>query len=57
MTSPSTRSTEMNWPNFFLGMFGGWVLTLTACVAWYTFRPTRRGHMIYRKGQPPERVW
>jgi hypothetical protein len=47
----------MNWLSFFIEIWGGIVISATAWVGWYTFLPRRRSnHIIYRKGQLPERV-
>lgn len=49
----------MNWLSFFLGTWGGIILSGMVFCTWYIFwRPVPRSaaHMIYRKGQLPERV-
>ena len=48
----------MDWQSFFLGAWGGIILSGMVFCTWRIFwlpKP-QRSHVIYRKGQPPERV-
>lgn len=47
----------MNWNDFILGFFCGYVSTLLSGLAVIWLWPRRKPvHTIYRKGQLPERV-
>ena len=54
----------MDWESFLLGAWGGIILSSMVFTGWYIFWLPRqrgplhsdRGHVIYRKGQPPERI-